>query len=57
MVIDPVCGMEVEEDKVNDKFSFNDVTYYFCSSECKEDFERSPEDFIGDDEGIGAEKP
>jgi YHS domain-containing protein len=44
MSIDPVCGMEVEE---TSEFVSNEggQTTYFCSAECKEKFERNPNEF------------
>jgi len=41
-VKDPVCGMEVEVKKAEFKSEYNGNTYYFCSSYCKEEFEREP---------------
>jgi Cu+-exporting ATPase len=52
MAIDPVCGMEVDERTTKDKASHEDTTYYFCSKDCKDEFEASPEDYIGDDERL-----
>jgi YHS domain-containing protein len=49
MVIDPVCGMEVDE-KTQNRSTFNGATYYFCSSDCKEEFDAAPEDYTGGDE-------
>ncbi len=43
---DPVCGMEVNSaDADVEKSEHNGKTYYFCSSECREQFEASPDDF------------
>lgn len=42
MVKDPVCGMEVDEKNVTDKFEYLDATHYFCSSGCKAAFEQDP---------------
>jgi YHS domain-containing protein len=50
MAIDPVCGMEVDERTTKDKATHEGTTYYFCSQDCKEEFEASPEDYIGGDE-------
>jgi len=46
--IDPVCGMEVDEarGKATGNFSvYHDVTYYFCTTECKEQFDKEPGQF------------
>ncbi len=54
MAIDPVCGMEVDERATKDKAAHGGTTYYFCSKDCKDEFEASPEDYIGrEDEMTG----
>jgi len=50
MAIDPVCGMEVDERTTKDKGMHEGTTYYFCSKECQDEFEVSPEDYIGGEE-------
>ena len=52
MAIDPVCGMEVDERTTKDKAQHEGTTYYFCSKDCKDEFQASPEDYIGDDERL-----
>jgi len=42
-IIDPVCGMTIEEKDVFGTSSYKGTTYYFCSDKCKEDFEKNPE--------------
>ncbi len=44
MSIDPVCGMEVDE---SSEFKSNEggQTTYFCSQECKDKFEKNPNEF------------
>lgn len=39
---DPVCGMDVEPQESAGKSQFGEWVYYFCSSRCKEDFDRDP---------------
>ena len=46
MEIDPVCGMEVEPASAAGSFEYQGVTYYFCSSECLEDFREDPSSYI-----------
>ena len=48
MAIDPVCGMEVEEKSAKDNSSYNGRTYYFCSADCREEFDESPEEYVGE---------
>ena len=50
MAIDPVCGMEVDELTAKNKVLHEGTTYYFCSKDCKDEFEASPEDYIGGEE-------
>lgn len=42
---DLVCGKEVEKDKAVTT-AYNSKTYYFCSEECKNKFEKDPEKYI-----------
>ena len=42
MAKDPVCGMEVNERSALYKSSFQGETYYFCSPECKREFDMNP---------------
>jgi YHS domain-containing protein len=39
---DPVCGMNVDEKKAVGSSSYADKTYYFCSSSCKNEFDKNP---------------
>lgn len=43
MATDPVCGMKVEEKTAAGQSSYAGKTYYFCSSTCKDTFDRSPD--------------
>lgn len=46
-VTDPVCGMDVDRNRASvERFGHDGTTYYFCSRDCKEKFERNPEQFI-----------
>ena len=42
---DPVCGMQVEENKAPSQREFEGETYYFCSQECKKKFDANPAQF------------
>ncbi len=47
--LDPVCGMEVDEVRAETlglTSVFKGKTYYFCSEECKEEFDNNPAQFI-----------
>jgi P-type Cu+ transporter len=56
MPIDPVCGMEVDEKSAKDRATFEGQPFFFCSRDCKEEFDEAPEDYVGDenfgDEGL-----
>jgi P-type Cu+ transporter len=45
---DPVCGAEVEEDEAAATAVYQDKDYFFCSSECKEKFDRDPGAFAAE---------
>jgi Cu+-exporting ATPase len=45
MAIDPVCHMNVEESKAAATSTYKGKTYYFCSTHCKESFEKEPEKY------------
>lgn len=40
--VDPVCNMDLESQHGKFMYDFEDVTYYFCSELCKEEFARQP---------------
>lgn len=46
MAIDPVCGQTVVEDNEMSAV-YNDELFYFCSRDCKNEFEDDPERFVG----------
>jgi YHS domain-containing protein len=43
---DPVCGMSVTYDNAQARSEYNGQTYYFCSMDCKEQFDRDPERYV-----------
>lgn len=45
---DLVCGMEVDEAKADHMATFANVTYYFCSDDCKETFKGLAKGFSKD---------
>ncbi len=46
MAIDPVCKMEVEEDKAVATSEYKGKKYYFCAVGCKKAFDRDPEAYL-----------
>ena len=47
---DPVCGMEVTYETAQARSEYNGQTYYFCSLDCKEQFDQNPEKYVAQDE-------
>src|SRR6266568_3120612 len=45
--IDPVCGMNVDPASAEHRSVHDGQTYYFCSSGCKEHFDKDPAKFLG----------
>jgi YHS domain-containing protein len=44
-VIDPVCGMEVEDEETTWVLTYEDESFWFCSQECRDEFDRHPEEY------------
>lgn len=44
---DPVCGMDVDE-TTEHQSSYNGRNHYFCSADCKETFDKMPQQYVGD---------
>ncbi|MEN6373067.1 MAG: YHS domain-containing protein [Armatimonadota bacterium] len=47
MPIDPVCGMQIDEEEALTA-SYQGQTYYFCSEECRDEFREAPEEYVGE---------
>ena len=45
MAIDPVCGMEVNENTAEAQTQFAGKKYYFCSEDCRGKFEHDPGEY------------
>ena len=45
MHTDPVCGMQVDDQKSTEKSQFQGTNYYFCSSDCKRKFDQQPQQY------------
>jgi YHS domain-containing protein len=43
---DPVCGMEVTYETAEARSEYEGQTYYFCSVDCKETFDKNPEKYV-----------
>ena len=46
MTQDPVCGMDVDEKNAEFQTQVAGKKYFFCSEECKKEFQEKPEDFV-----------
>jgi Cu+-exporting ATPase len=46
MVVDPVCRMQIDENKASGKSEYKGRTYYFCLLSCKQKFDKQPENYI-----------
>ncbi|MFA5619061.1 MAG: YHS domain-containing protein [Weeksellaceae bacterium] len=44
--IDPVCDMEAKAGMVYDTIHYNNKIYGFCSTHCKEEFAKNPNDYL-----------
>ena len=46
MAKDPVCNMQVDEQKAAATSNHKGQTYYFCAKVCKESFDKDPEKYL-----------
>lgn len=46
MPIDPVCKMHVNIADAAASFDFHNETVYFCSVDCRKEFEKDPQKFM-----------
>jgi len=46
MTTDPVCGMRVDEKKAEFQTQFAGRKYFFCSEDCRQEFEDQPQEYI-----------
>ena len=51
MTKDPVCGMQVDENKAPATSSYQGKKYSFCGQECKNKFDREPERYLHSHQG------
>ena len=52
VVIDPVCGMSVNEKTAQWKYEYKGKTYYFCALGCMYQFKKNPEKYLNVSDGI-----
>jgi YHS domain-containing protein len=46
MTKDPVCGMSVDEKESEFQTQFAGKKYFFCSEECRKEFENQPDEYL-----------
>jgi YHS domain-containing protein len=46
MVIDPVCGMRIDDDDAAGEAEYAGTTYYFCSRVCHDAFVADPGKYV-----------
>ena len=46
MVTDPVCKMQIDENKAAGKSEYQGQTIYFCALGCKKKFDENPQKYI-----------
>jgi YHS domain-containing protein len=46
MTTDPVCGMKVDEKGSEFHTQFAGKKYFFCSDNCRKEFEADPDEFV-----------
>ena len=46
MAIDPVCKMDVDEDKAAATSDYKGQKYHFCAVGCKKAFDQNPEKYL-----------
>ncbi len=44
-VKDPVCGMMIDPNTAVGQSAYEGTTYYFCSRDCKVEFDENPGDY------------
>jgi YHS domain-containing protein len=50
MAKDPVCSMNVDEEKAAAKSEYKGKTYHFCAPGCKAAFDKDPEKYLKGEE-------
>ena len=53
-VIDPVCGMTIDSQTAVARTQYEGTTFYFCSEECKRQFDANPTRYAAT---VQADKP
>ncbi|HZR04488.1 MAG TPA: YHS domain-containing protein [Candidatus Udaeobacter sp.] len=54
-VVDPVCKMQLAREPIRESLVVDGRRYYFCSTGCRTEFQRHPEDYIRRDAKNGGD--
>jgi YHS domain-containing protein len=46
MTTDPVCGVRIDEQESEFQTMFAGRKYFFCSEDCRKEFENEPEEYL-----------
>lgn len=57
MATDPVCKMNVEPGSAAGSSRYEGKDYYFCSANCKIEFDQDPGRFVQQTDLLGRKKP
>jgi YHS domain-containing protein len=57
VVKDPVCGMDIETATAAGQTEYKGQTYYFCGAKCKEKFDLTPDQYLGQTAGTPKSGP
>jgi len=57
VVKDPVCGMDIETATAAGQTEYKGQTYYFCGAKCKETFDLTPDQYLGQTAGTPKSGP
>ena len=52
LVLDIVCGMEIDEKKSKWNSNYRGKTYFFCGPMCKLEFDENPEKYLAEAKAI-----
>lgn len=50
---DPVCHMKVDKNKTSYSSEYQGTKYFFCSQNCKNQFDLSPKDYVAENTAGG----
>ncbi len=51
-MVDPVCNLDLQAQHGKFMYDFEDVTYYFCSQSCRDEFAQQPEKYTKNKGGV-----